>query len=366
MIDTSKLKYYKILCEKGVIDESQNDLEGISGKLEERRLECLKRFEATKDEGRKDEINELLRIIDLQKKEIEDIKVAISSGIFIEKSEPDGESSRQDTLVRQDEKGKQRDKPIITESAADKKRKSIPIIVAVLCIAIVAVVFLLQNINSEKNSLSSDSTEVANESVNESNQSASEVNDDSNQANNQLSEVTVIKDGEYIVTCGELKEVLLQRFRTINPTITDFTEDNFEKSGYFAFGSQFNEAGQEEIVAILVKVLPPTGSNSDDDIIRSFSVYSTDELDLSKYYAEAIKIADPTIDIDSVQSLLSQKYNELKDIQPNDESIPIDFSIFDLNSLTVYFAVDRGAQWCVITDPSMDFVEMFNDVVNSF
>lgn len=366
MIDTSKLKYYKVLCEKGVLDESQNDLDGILCKLEERRLECLKRFETTIDEGKKDDINELLRIIDLQKKEIEDIKVAISSGIFIENSEPDGNSSRQDTLERQAEKGEQRDKPIITKSASDKKKKSIPIIAAVLCVAIVAVFFLLHSMNSEKNSLSSDSTEVANESVNESNQSTSKVNDGSNQANNQLSEVTVIKDGAYIITCGELKEVLLQRFRNINPTISDFTEDNFEKSGYFAFGSKFNEAGQEETVAILVKVLPPTGSNSDNDVIRSFSVYSTDELDLSQYYAEAIKIADPTINIDSVQSLLSQKYNELKDIQPNDESIPIDFSIFDLNSLKVYFAVDRGAQWCVITDPSMDFVEMFNDVVNAF
>ena len=366
MIDTSRLKYYKVLCEKGVLDESVNDLDGILCKLEERRLECLKRFEMTKDEGKKDDINELLRIIDLQKKEIEDIKVAISSGIFLENSEPDDDSSIEDTLVRQAEKGEQHDKPIIAKSKSYKKKKSIPIIVAVLCIALVAMVFLLKNINSEKNSLNSDSTEVANEAGNESNQSASEDNDDSNQANNQLSEVTVIKDGAYIITCGELKEVLLQRFRTINPTIADLTEDNFEISGYFGFASKFNEDGQEETISLLVKVLPATGNNSEDDIIQSFSIQATDELDLSKYYAEAISIADPTINKDSVQSLLSKKYNELKENQPNDESIPINFSIFDLNSLKVYFAVDRHMQWCVITDPSMDFLEMFNDVVNAF
>ena len=83
MIDTSKLKYYKTLCEKGVVDEQQNDLDDIMNTLEEKQFEYLKRLETTKDESRKDEINELLNIIDLQLKELAAIKTTVSSGIII-------------------------------------------------------------------------------------------------------------------------------------------------------------------------------------------------------------------------------------------------------------------------------------------
>ena len=97
MIDTSKLKYYKTLCEKGVIAEQQNNLDEIMDALEEKQFEYLKRLETTKDESRKDEINELLSIIDLQLKEIGSLKSAISSGIIIESVDSSAKETKTDT-----------------------------------------------------------------------------------------------------------------------------------------------------------------------------------------------------------------------------------------------------------------------------
>ena len=62
-MDYSKLKYYTKLCEKGVIEKEPENLDGIITLLEEKQFEYLTRLETTKDESRKDEINETLDLL---------------------------------------------------------------------------------------------------------------------------------------------------------------------------------------------------------------------------------------------------------------------------------------------------------------
>ena len=151
MIDTSKLKYYKSLCENGVLDKRQNDLDDIMNTLEEKQFEYLKRLETTKDESRKDEINEILNTIDLQLKEIGSLKSAISAGIIIDPknaSVTDDKKKNEDTLEAKDNK----------ENKGKKKSKTgIIITVVVIAIAVAAVaVFMLNGKTGNQNTATDD------------------------------------------------------------------------------------------------------------------------------------------------------------------------------------------------------------------
>ena len=354
-MDYSKLKYYSELCERGIINDSdRGDLNSLINTLEDRRLDYSSRIKTTSDDVQKEELTRILTVIEGELKELLEIKDAFSSGIIIEKDE-----SIVNADLDQDYDSFDKEEAIesnLSEKKANAKEKSkkgiIIATVVIMGVIALAVVYLLHSSSSNNTATSQNNIEST---------------DDKSQTNANTDNVTIIKSGKFVITCGELKESLLQRFRNINPTIRDFTQDEtFKKCGYFWCGSNYDANGEETTEAILVKVLPSKGNNSYDDIIQSYAFFSTDEVDLSKYYAEGINLADSTIDRNYVESLLSKEYDELKDIQPNDESIPISFSNFDFNNVKVYFAVDRGVQWCIITDPSMDFEKQFKECINTF
>ena len=145
-IDTSKLKYYKTLCEQGVISAQQDDLDVIMSLLEEKQFEYLKRLETTNDESRKDEINEILNVIELQIKEISSLSAALRAGILIDsKAETiPTDYKRNDLLIAEDNK-------------ENKKSKMGLIIAAVVIVAVVmsAAIFLLDKSTSD-NTVSKD------------------------------------------------------------------------------------------------------------------------------------------------------------------------------------------------------------------
>lgn len=163
MIDTSKLKYFNMLCEKGIIDEKQNDLDSIMDSLEEKQFECLKRLETTKDERRKEEINETLNIIDLQLKEISSLKSAIDSGIIItskdELTPKAGGVAEQNNRVGTE----QRD----NDNRERKKGKIGLIAIAIAIVAVVAIagLFIINGSRDNQNTASNDNTENTEEST---------------------------------------------------------------------------------------------------------------------------------------------------------------------------------------------------------
>ena len=180
MIDTSKLKYYKTLCEKGVIAEQQNNLDEIMDALEEKQFEYLKRLETTKDESRKDEINELLSIIDLQLKEIGSLKSAISSGIIIESVDSSAKETKTDT---------KQENAIVTENESKHEKKGktglIVAVIALIAVVVIAATFMF---NNKGNQNTSDNTSTAN--------SENSTNDEENKA----------KIGLYTFTAEEVRQ----------------------------------------------------------------------------------------------------------------------------------------------------------------
>lgn len=162
MIDTSKLKYYKTLCEKGALDDQQKDLDDIINTLEEKQFEYLKRLETAKDEERKDEINELLNTIDLQLKELVSLKTVISSGIIIEsKSETAAEVKEDKTQIEESVAGK--------ESNEGKKGKTGLVLAVFALVAVVAIaaVFMINGKNADQSTATNGDTATAEASTNE-------------------------------------------------------------------------------------------------------------------------------------------------------------------------------------------------------
>ena len=168
MIDTSKLKYYKTLCDKGVLNEQQNDLDYIMNTLEEKQFEYLKRLETTKNESRKDEINELLNMIDMQLKELAAIKTTLSSGIIIENAIAEAANNKpyeqSEELI---------EKPLVTETIhdvpkqkKDKGNSKMIIAIGVLAFVIAVSAFAITNsINSLNNSRDNGGSELADDTT---------------------------------------------------------------------------------------------------------------------------------------------------------------------------------------------------------
>ena len=170
----SKLKYYKELCEKGIINEEQKNLDGIMNALEEKQFEYLKRLETTKDEERKDEINELLNTIDLQLKEVASLKAAISSGIIVESA------NEEKTAVQNDDKEvtiKPAEKKDINNSKERKKNKIglIAAVIALIAVVAIGAMFVLNGKNDNSGTATGNDTATTGESASDEDENAAKI-----------------------------------------------------------------------------------------------------------------------------------------------------------------------------------------------
>lgn len=241
------------------------------------------------------------------------------------------------------------------ESKRQKKKSKSGLIIAILLVLLIAaIVYLMQSGligNKSKEGTSIDTNEQSYETDSSTNNNANSV------------QLTVIENGEYIVTCGDLKDALFTRMRGINPSFRDLTTE-FETAGYYAIGSDINRDGDAISESFMIKVLPGGGNNKSSDVIKCFCFVASDDIDYSSYFAEGINLADPGVDKAYAEKVLSEKYKVGKETQSTGEDGNLNFSILTFNNLTVYYTVVRNLVWCAITDPSMDFKEQFNEYVN--
>ena len=205
-MDISKLKYYKPLCEKGIIDEQQKGLDDIINTLEEKQFEYLKRLETTKDEGRKDEINEVLNIIDLQLKELAAIKTTLSSGI-ISGVENDNSTREANPLYEDQKEIKDDEKSKARVNTREKGSSKVIIAIAVLaCVIAVSAFAITKSINKLSDTNPTETAEVAEESTDNENSDQTVIGingiDDGlsaqEQFENQGPEEDILSEGIYV------------------------------------------------------------------------------------------------------------------------------------------------------------------------
>ena len=203
MYNIKSLSYYSILCEKGIIEDQQQDLNSFCGLLQDKQFEYLKRLETTKVEDRKKEINEILNIIDMQLEEANQIKGFIASGIVTDNEESE-EVMTQTTDIKEDQENKAQQKP------AEKKRIRLIVIGIIILIAIALLVFLIAGQSKIKDS-----------------------------EGNTPSETTVSNGASsdyYGITSGQLEDKLNELFQSDSEVeVKDLTSEVFDDHGTLGF-----------------------------------------------------------------------------------------------------------------------------------
>lgn len=164
----------------------------------------------------------------------------------------------------------------------------------------------------------------------------------------------VINDGKYVITMGELEEELLNRFQKVNSSIKDIT--NFDDDVWLQY-----QASSDEVV--LVKTQASTDKRDPKNVIKCFVIYADTDRDYSSYFAQAINLADPSVEVSDASKTLFDAYGSAKSSNNVNEDGSTNFTPYYLGDLLVAYGMST-VQMCVIADPSMDVNQLFTEYAN--
>ena len=181
------------------------------------------------------------------------------------------------------------------------------------------------NSNSEDDNKEDDSTDIDYSSFN-------------------FSKATIVEDGKYVISCGDIREKLTERFAAIDTKMKDCTD--FSTNHYLDYSDGDNKK-------LAVYLVPREEGYSLNNTIECFAFYSNNDVDYSEYYAVAVNLFDSTIDINYAKAALSKLYDTVpvQDISNGQ----ITFYQIDLNGIEVHCAKYDDLQVYMFLPHGMDF-----------
>ena len=165
---------------------------------------------------------------------------------------------------------------------------------------------------------------------------------------------SVIKDGKYVITIGELEENLFERFKKVNSSIKDITD--FNEDVWLQY-----QASNDDV--ILVKTQASTDKRDPNNVIKCFVIYADSDRDYSSYFAQAINLADPSVEVSDASKTLFDAYGAAKSTNNVNDDGSTNFTPYYLGNLLVAYGMS-SVQMCVIADPSMDVNQLFTQYAN--